>query len=333
VLFSSRAPIGYVAIAANAVATNQGFKSFVLRDEVIPDFVYHYLQRARDLARSVASGTTFLEISGKKAAQIPIPVPPLDEQQRIVAEIEKQFTRLDAGVASLKRVQTVLKRYRASVLKAACEGKLVATKTDSWRAMTVQDVSSTIYRYPTFYGLEHLQKGVPVIRGEHIEAGGRISHDWSNYWFISKEVSERFPRTVLETGDLVMSVRGSVGKIGIVDKELSGAQVSPNCIRIALRKDIVGTKWMFIYLTSGVGAASVRDQVNQTTIETIKASAFKKTRIPIPPIADQQRIITEVEQQLSAIEELDAAVRADLQRAPRLRQSILNRAFAGRLVR
>ena len=53
-----------------------------------------------------------------------IPLPPLPEQRRIVAEIEKQFTRLDAGVAALKRVQANLKRYRASVLKAACEGRL-----------------------------------------------------------------------------------------------------------------------------------------------------------------------------------------------------------------
>ena len=58
------------------------------------------------------------------ADDIPIPLPPLPEQRRIVAEIEKQFTRLDAGVAALKRVQTNLKRYRASVLKAACEGRL-----------------------------------------------------------------------------------------------------------------------------------------------------------------------------------------------------------------
>ena len=60
----------------------------------------------------------------------PFALPPLDEQQRIVAEIEKQFTRLDAGVGSLKRVQTALKRYRASVLKAACEGRLVPTEAE-----------------------------------------------------------------------------------------------------------------------------------------------------------------------------------------------------------
>jgi type I restriction enzyme, S subunit len=59
-----------------------------------------------------------------------IVLPPLDEQNRIVAEIEKQFTRLDAGVASLKRVQTALKRYRASILKSACEGRLVPTEAE-----------------------------------------------------------------------------------------------------------------------------------------------------------------------------------------------------------
>jgi type I restriction enzyme S subunit len=57
-------------------------------------------------------------------------LPPLDEQQRIVAEIEKQFTRLDAGVMSLKRVQVALKRYRASVLRAACGGRLVPTEAE-----------------------------------------------------------------------------------------------------------------------------------------------------------------------------------------------------------
>ena len=76
------------------------------------------------------SGSTRLKLPQGPMRQIPLLVPPLDEQQRIVAEIEKQLTRLEAGVASLKRVQTALKRYRASVLKAACEGRLVPTEAE-----------------------------------------------------------------------------------------------------------------------------------------------------------------------------------------------------------
>jgi len=130
VLFTSRAPIGYVAIASNEISTNQGFKSFVLKSsDILPDYVYWWLKGNKDLAESYASGTTFLELSGAKAKQLPIPIAPLEQQKRIVAEIEKQFSRLDEAVANLKRVKANLKRYKAAVLKAAVEGKL----TEEWR--------------------------------------------------------------------------------------------------------------------------------------------------------------------------------------------------------
>ena len=129
-LFSSRAPIGYVAIAAQPVSTNQGFKSFVPGRGLLPDYLYYYLKFAKRFALDLASGTTFLEISGAKAALIPVPVPPTREQHRIVDEVEKQFTRLDAAVVALERVRANLKRYRASVLKAACEGRLVPTEAE-----------------------------------------------------------------------------------------------------------------------------------------------------------------------------------------------------------
>ena len=130
VLFSSRAPIGYVVIAANPVATNQGFKSFVLPLSLNSDFIYYYLKRATELALKLASGTTFQEISGRQAAKILVPIAPLFEQHRIVEAIESYLTRLDAAVALLERVQQNLKRYRASVLKAAVEGRLVPTEAE-----------------------------------------------------------------------------------------------------------------------------------------------------------------------------------------------------------
>jgi type I restriction enzyme S subunit len=130
VLFSSRAPIGYVAIASNPVATNQGFKSFVLHPHIKSDYVYYYLQRAKDLVVELSSGTTFREISGAKAALIPFPVAPIGEQERIVAEIEKQFTRLDAALTALKRAKVCLKGYRIAIRNAACEGRLVPTEAE-----------------------------------------------------------------------------------------------------------------------------------------------------------------------------------------------------------
>lgn len=80
ILFSSRAPIGYVTIAANPVSTNQGFKNITVWDEIYNEYVYYYLKGAKTLAESLASGTTFLEISKTSFAKIPIPIPPLPEQ-------------------------------------------------------------------------------------------------------------------------------------------------------------------------------------------------------------------------------------------------------------
>lgn len=124
VLFSSRAPIGYVAIAENPISTNQGFKNLTPHAGILADYVYHYLKSAKHLAESYASGTTFLELSAAKFAALPFPLPPLPEQRRIVARIEELFSKLDAGVSELKRTQALLKRYRQSLLHAAVTGEL-----------------------------------------------------------------------------------------------------------------------------------------------------------------------------------------------------------------
>ena len=96
------------------------------------------LHAYRDVLEMICGTATRHELpSGKQSTDVrdqPIPLAPLPEQHRIVAEIETQFTRLDAGVAALKRAQANLRRYKATVLKAACEGRLVPTEAELARA-------------------------------------------------------------------------------------------------------------------------------------------------------------------------------------------------------
>jgi type I restriction enzyme S subunit len=127
--FSSRAPIGYVAISAVPMATNQGFKSLVPKSDVFSEYVYYYLKSAKNLATEHASGTTFLEISGKAFGALSIPVAPHREQRRIVAKIEELFSELDKGVEALTTAREQLKAYRMSILKSAFDGQL----TTDWR--------------------------------------------------------------------------------------------------------------------------------------------------------------------------------------------------------
>jgi type I restriction enzyme S subunit len=128
-LFSSRAPIGYVAIAANDVTTSQGFKSFLPTSALVTQFGYWYLKYAKPLAESLASGTTFQEISGSKAALLPIPLPPLPEQQRIAEKLESLLGKIKEARVFLDEVPEILHNFRQTVLAAACSGRL----TEEWR--------------------------------------------------------------------------------------------------------------------------------------------------------------------------------------------------------
>ena len=101
---------------------------------IAPKYLSYFLEqdKIRHFLAANASGVggSLMRVKGRTCSDFPFPIAPTREQERIVAEIEKQLTRLDAAVAALKRVQANLKRYRASVLKAACEGRLVPTEAE-----------------------------------------------------------------------------------------------------------------------------------------------------------------------------------------------------------
>lgn len=125
VLFSSRAPIGYVAISSNELCTNQGFKNLILNDYVYSEYVYYYLKSIKQLAEKHASGTTFKEISAKNFANLPFPLAPKDQQTQIVEEIEKRFSEADNLEKAIDDSLAKAETLRQSILKQAFEGKLV----------------------------------------------------------------------------------------------------------------------------------------------------------------------------------------------------------------
>jgi type I restriction enzyme, S subunit len=104
-------------------------KSDIYHPKLLDYALPGYLKAINDLTSSV----TVKHLSSKSIAEIPLPLPPMEQQKHIVAEIEKQFSRLDEAIANLKRVKANLKRYKAAVLKAAVEGRLVETEAERAR--------------------------------------------------------------------------------------------------------------------------------------------------------------------------------------------------------
>jgi type I restriction enzyme, S subunit len=392
VLFSSRAPIGYVAIAANPVSTNQGFKTFVLRDGLTSDFVYYYLQHAKKLAVEMASGTTFLEISGKKAAQLPIPVAPLPEQRRIVAEIEKQFTRLEAGVAALRRVQANLKRYRAAVLKAACGGKLVPTEAalarsprsakngppayetgeallarilterrQNWqgRGQYKEPAAPDTAKLPTipegwtwatpdqlsavedgaicagpfgtiFKAHDFRANGIPIIFLRHVAPGRYLTHKPG--FMDAAKWEELFRPYSVFGGELLVTKLGEPpGVCAIYPKGIGPAMVTPDVMKMTPNPAAALPVFLMHYFNSQTARDFATGVAFGTTRLRLTLPIFREMPVPLPPLPEQTRIVAEVERRLSVVEELESVVSASLQRATRLRHSILQKAFAGQL--
>jgi len=134
VLISIRAPVGPTNMCPVRACIGRGLAAIHPLCGIPSRYVLYALRDSESDLASKGTGSTFAAISGAELRSHRITLAPLPTQHRIVAEIERQLTRLDAAAAALKRVQANLKRYRASVLKAACEGRLVPTEADLARA-------------------------------------------------------------------------------------------------------------------------------------------------------------------------------------------------------
>jgi type I restriction enzyme, S subunit len=364
---------------------HDGFVAFpTLKEKVDLDFAYHWFEFVRPrIIQENRQGITQVNLNTSVVREMPFPFAPRKEQRRVVEMIEKQFTRLEAGVASLRRAQANLKRYRAAVLKAACEGKLVPTeaelhrqgKTKSANFDSGAELLARIlvewrknwtgrgkYKEPTAPDTANLP---PLPEGwtwasldqlsSHITSGSR---DWSQFYgkgtdsFILAQnirpmrldLSERqsvaapvgdaeTERTRVRLNDLLVTIVGAkTGDVCRVPAELENHFV---CQSVALLRPIesASAKFAELYLASQEnGQAQWKRYIYGQGRPHLSFDQLRMTALALPPLAEQTRIVAEVERRLSVIEELEVGVSANLQRATRLRQSILQKAFSGELV-
>lgn len=332
VLFSSRAPIGYVAIASNPVSTNQGFKSISPHQGIDSRYVYFYLKSAKDLAESRASGTTFKELSGSRFNQLPIPIAPSSEQVRIVDRIEQLFSDLDEGEALLKTVQKQLATYRQSVLKAAVTGELIGAKVNKWKEYSVGQLLTDI-RYGTAKKCAFDPKKTPVLRIPNV-AGGKIDlTDLKHTDFTEAELK----KLSLEAGDvLIVRSNGSVSLVGlsaIVTDSAVGFAYAGYLIRLRLKKDIILPEFLNLYLHSPIVRNKIELQARSTSgVHNVNSDEIKAIALKVPSIKEQELIVDKVEECFSQIAALEDWCIAGLKRSNTLRQSILKSAFSGELV-
>ena len=347
--------LGKVGLAGVPLATNQQINSIAFDDRLVEArYGFYYCQTLTNWLSKNASATTVSIVNKTTFSKAPFILAPREEQKRIVAEIEKQLTRLDASVAALKRVQANLKRYRASVLKAACEGRLVPTEAELARRgntrssvvhKTSKDALPEGWKWATLSELSDIQGGIqkqpsrrpvkntyPFLRVANVLRGRLDLHEMHSVELFTGELE----KLRLQKDDLlIVEGNGSpsqIGRMAIWNGEILNCAHQNHIIRARLTPGALPA-YVQAYWNSPRGSSTVLEVASSTSgLYTLSVSKVGRIPIPLPPVSEQARIVEEIDRRLSSVEEIERETDSDLKKAERLRQSILKRAFEGKLV-
>ncbi len=319
VVFSSRAPIGYVAIAKNPLCTNQGFKSVIPDDGLDSEFLYYQLLYLRDSIREMGTGTTFKEISGKRFGEIDIAVPSIYEQQRIVARIEELFSQLDDAEATLQKAKAQLALYRQAVLKEAFD---TIDGTECCIDNVCKEIKVGIVIKPTQYYVD--KDGIFAFRNANVRRGYIDDCDWV---MISKEGHIKNQKSEVNAGDVLISRSGAnLGMASPVPDKYDGYNAIDVVIAVPDKGAIIPA-YLAYYTNSPMGRSIVKRNERGAAQGHLNVTAYGRLPIVVPTLSEQQMIIEGIDAKTSVCDSIEQTVDETLQQAKAMRQSILQRVF------
>lgn len=287
------------------------------KDCIYTKFYFYYFQKDEYAQlNSTFVGGGIKNSSKKKIGSLFVPLPPLPEQERIVARIEEMFSQLDNGVETLKKAKQQLAVYRQAVLKEAFE---VCIKHKTIEEVCVHVTDGDHFPPPKSVN------GVPFIMISNIK-NNRIVWDNTNYVdnnYYSKIGDKRTPRK----GDVLYTVTGSYGIPVLVDFDINFC--FQRHIALLRPNGCILQKFLYYALQTPNVYQQATDKATGTAQKTVALSMLRKITIPYCNIKQQEKIVFDVEKQISLCKSIENNIDTALQQAEALRQSILKKAFEG----
>jgi type I restriction enzyme, S subunit len=339
VVISSRAPIGYVALPTVEFCSNQGCKSIRLKDDYSPEFTYYNVLFHIDSIKNKGEGTTFAEISKTALSSVVLPFPTSKLEQERISEVLLQVDRaIEVTQATLAKQQRIKTGLMQALLTRGIDvhGDLRSEQNHQfqdtflgripadWKVTTLDECVRN--DAPICYGIlmpgTGFIDGVPVIKVKDIQ-GGRVLTD--QLLLTDPRIDSQYKRSRLRSGDLLVTIRGSTGRIAVVPPALDGANITQDTARIRLKEEHFNQ--FFYFLMQG---KAVQDQIQLHTlgqaVKGINISEVKRLAFGVPKLDEQRRIAD----RLSRLESVLVTAELELNKLRSLKTALMQDLLTGR---
>jgi len=292
----------------------------ILKSHFNDDFLLHFLNQFQ--YRDYVTGTTRLKLTQGALKRMPAKLAPLPIQRAIVSKIEALFSDLDNGIANLKKAQEQLKIYRQAVLKKAFEGELTKVLFNDWDYSTLKESVKFSQGIQVDVNLQSENKSNNNVRFLRII-------DFTQGIDPARYIENPGEKYIVSKDDVSLVRYGA--STGFVCSNLEGA-IANNLFRIIPVK-LIDKKYLYYFLCSPLFQNIISQSVKGAAMPAISFGLINDVVLPFPKnISDQVQIVQEIESRLSVCDKVEQSISESLEKAEALRQSILKKAFEGKLL-
>lgn len=299
------------------------FKRLLCPDDRLLNYLLYILKFNQKNFRENKKGSAIPHLDKKLFKELSINLPPLAEQGRIVAKIEELFAGIDAGVENLKAVKNQIALYRQSVLKSAF------LKVTAWEKLSNICLVIKVGPFGTMlHEADYISNGIPLVNPSQIKNSKILPKQDK---CISPQKAEELKEYRLMQGDIVLGRRGEMGRCATVDEMEEGWLCGTGSILIRLKKQMNALFYNF-FLASPLNVRYLEDNATGTTMKNLNEKIVANIPVPVPTLAEQEKIVAEIESRFERADALETAVDRALNDAEKLKQAVLKKAFRGELV-
>lgn len=282
---------------------------------VIPKFIFYRMQIIE------FDHSTHKRYWIQQYSKIKVKIPPVPEQERIVAQIEELFSELDNGVETLKKTKQQLAVYRQAVLKEAFE--------NCKEFSPIREVSTLVTSGSRGWAKYYSSHGAIFVRIGNLTRDS-IDIDFSDIQYVDLPDKAEGLRSKLQPNDVLVSITADLGSIGLVPHNIGEAYINQH-IAVVRFKNAAQGKFMAWYLRSDWGQKDLLKNKRGAGKLGLGLDDIRDSRVPMVSNEEAAAVLDVIESRLSVCDSIEEAVDIALQQAEAMRQSILKKAFEGEL--